>query len=204
MSQAPFAVASKPSVARPGPSSRPTLVDYSLIVLGFALSSVLYAVLPHPMVEPGANAMRPPLPELLGTLPALLRLPQGVVLLWPLFLAIQRLMGRKQGLTVVEWLWVFAWLGTALLTGLAAWGRWGSVPEFLHEHWSYPALVWYVILVPSLALIALVGALFSAFGGGQRPWTHNLAIVLLVWPVAPLSGFLALGTNIVWMNLGQP
>jgi hypothetical protein len=180
------------------------VIDYFLLVLGFAASSVLYLLFRQPSVEPGPNATQRVVQDLVAILPALIRLPEGVILLWPLFLAIQRILGRKQGLTVVEWLWVFAWLGTALLTGLAAWNRWGRVPEFLREYWSYPALVWYVILVPSMALIALLAALIGSFSGGRRPWTHSLGFVVILWPVLPLSGILGLGNKIVWRILAEP
>jgi len=176
---------------RSAPSSRPTLVDYLLLMIGFALSSVLYVQLRQPSATPGPNAAHAALRDLLAALPALL---------WPLFLATQRLLGRKQGLTVAEWLWVFAWLGTATMIGLGAWNRWGTVPEFLRDYRVYPALVWYVILVPSMALIALLAALFGVFSGSQRPWTHNLAIVLLAWPVLPLAGLLALSNQVEWMK----
>jgi hypothetical protein len=67
-------------------------------------------------------------------LPEAMRLPEGVLLLWPVFLALQRLRGRRQGLTFGEWLWVLAWLGTALLTGLSAWERWGEYSQPLGRH----------------------------------------------------------------------
>jgi hypothetical protein len=104
-------------------TSRPTLVDYYLLLLGCGLSLYLTRLGPMPAAAEESRT-DPGLREFVALLPEAMRLPEGVLLLWPVFLALQRLRGRRQGLTFGEWLWVLAWLGTALLTGLSAWERW--------------------------------------------------------------------------------
>jgi hypothetical protein len=144
-------------------------------------------------LEPGSGVTCPAVRSLVLTLPDLLRLPEGIVLLWPLFFAVQRLRGRKQGLTSGEWLWVFAWLGTALLTGLAVWNQWTGLPEFLAARAAWPPVLWYVILVPSMALIAVLLLLAGALGRWQLPWTHSFGLALIIWPAVPLALLFALG-----------
>jgi hypothetical protein len=123
----------------------------------------------------------------------MLRLPEGIILMWPLFFGIQRLLGRTQGLTLMEWLWVFAWVGTAVLAGAGAWNRWAGIPaDVLQGVVRSACLLWYVILIPSMALLALVIALLSVVSRVPPPWTHYFGVVLVIWPVLPLAGILAL------------
>lgn len=210
MSRVPH-IGERPVLA-PAPPPAPGLVDYFLILLGCALSFYLIR-LGHPLgdlgaappkagvryighlkVEPGPQAENSPaLRYLLLTLPDLLRLPEGIILLWPIFHVLQRLGGRKQGLTSGEWLWVFAWLGTALLTALAAWAHWGGLPGSFAAQASWPPVIWYVVLLPSMSLIAVLVMLFGLLGRWQLPWTHSLGLVLIIWPVVPLALILALG-----------
>jgi hypothetical protein len=217
MSRVP-SVGDRPPVAAPF-IPRPTVADYFLLLLGCALSfylirlghplGVLGASAPkeevqyigHMKVEPGPEATSPALRYLVLTLPDLLRLPEGIILLWPLFLALQRLRGRRQTLTSGEWLWVFAWLGTAVLTGLAAWNQWGTPPEFLATRASWPPVLWYVILVPSMSLIAVLLLLFGLLGRWQLPWTHTFGLVLIIWPAMPLALILTLG-KYAWSTPG--
>jgi hypothetical protein len=182
-------------MSRPDPSPaavpRPTLFDFLLIVLGFGLSLFLMQadslrVTPAPSAPPFAASYLVPL------LPQLLRLTEGVILLWPVFFAAQRLTGRKQAITSGEWLWVFAWLATATLTGVAAWQKWGFVPEFLHEYLPWVFVIGYVIFLPSLAAIALVLILLSLIGRWQQPWTHSFGLALVLWPALPVAGVLTL------------
>jgi hypothetical protein len=171
--------------------SRPTLLDYFLLLGGCGLSLALGRLAPL-KVEVNDNAA-PPLRDLLPLLPDLLRLPEGIVLLWPLFYVLQHLFGRKQGLTSGEWLWVFAWVGTAALVALSVWKQSGNLPELLTSYSSIPVVVWYAVLVPSMAVIALVLALLGLLRWGPVPWTHNLALVLLLWPVPALAAILSFG-----------
>src|SRR5262249_32839181 len=102
----------------PSVPSRPTLVDFLLIVSGVGLSLVLcqaegLKVTPAPHAPPVAAT------HLVPILPLLVRLPEGVILLWPVFLVSQFVLGRRQGLTSGEWLWVIAWLSDVLLTSLS-------------------------------------------------------------------------------------
>src|SRR5436305_338870 len=121
------------------PVSRPGLLDFFLLLAGFALSYFLLQLTYVPaQIRLKLHPSTPDFPWLASSfwepMLALLRLGDGVVLLWPLFLGIQRVRGRPQGLTVGEWLWVLAWLGTALLLGLAVWFQWGTVPEGMRDY----------------------------------------------------------------------
>jgi hypothetical protein len=170
--------------------TRPTLLDFLVIVAGFALSLFLFqAESLKVTVTPAAPAAAA---RIVPLLPQLVRLPDGVILLWPIFFVTQRILGRKQGLTSGEWLWVFAWLGTALLTGLGAWQMWGTVPEFLHAFLPWVFLIAYVIVVPSMAAIALVLIVLGWIGRWQQPWTHTFGLVLVIWPALPVGGILTL------------
>jgi hypothetical protein len=186
---------SRAPLKAPPPVSRPTVFDFFLILLGCALSSFLMAF-DGPTVEPKDTAAN--LPPSVTTyvfplLPFLLVLPQGVVLLWPLFYSIQRIRSRPQSLTGGEWLWGFAWLGTLLLIGWAAWNKSGTPPDFLKNMTFPPHLVWYVILVPSMAVIAVIIVVIDLVSGWQQPWTHTLSVALALWPVLPLAAVLAWG-----------
>src|SRR5690242_8412711 len=125
------------------PASRPTLVDFLLLLTGCGLSLFL-ARLP---------LLREPAPRdftlaavVVPVLPALLRLPEGLVLLWPLFYILQLALGRSQGLTAGEWLWVVAWLGTALVNVLAALVHAGAVPESARPFAGVAPVLWYAVL----------------------------------------------------------
>jgi hypothetical protein len=213
MSRAP---AVPPPVAQvAAPLSRPNLVDWLLILAGVSLSFFLMqftyptdAVASGTPAKPSASptkaepglgrlrirpkswAARSPWSETLAALPDAVRLPEGIILLWPVLHTLQRLLGRKQGLTAAEWLWVFAWLGTAALVGLAVWHHFRPLPDGLK---GWPPVIWYVVVIPSMALVALIVALLGVVGSAHKPWTHNLGVALVVWPVVPLAGILALG-----------
>jgi hypothetical protein len=175
--------------------NRPNLLDCFLLLVGPALSLCLCRV-PLFDVKPNGTITDPMILSFLPMLPTLLRLTEGLLLLWPLFYAGQRILGRTQGLTAVEWLWVFAWLGVATVNGLANWNQWVSVPDALQPYKDYlfywPQLLWYVLVVPSLALVALLIGLLGLFGRESPPWTHLFGLALLVWPVLPLAAILAL------------
>jgi hypothetical protein len=171
------------------PSSRPSLLDYFLVLAGCGLSHVLLR-LDYVKI----NAYSSDTQTTANVLADLLRLAEGVILLWPLFFAIQRVVGRGHGLTAGEWLWVLAWLGNATLIGLAAWHQWGSGPEVRDRpiiFWA--AFLWYVIVAPSMALCAVLIVCFDMVSRKPRPWTHQLSLVLVLWPVPPLAAILALG-----------
>jgi hypothetical protein len=174
------------------PPSRPTLVDYFFLLVGCALSLALTNLLP--MAAERTTAIRDEtLAKLADLLPQAMRLPEGVVLMWPFFFFNQRLLGRAEGLTSGEWLWVIAWLGVALLTGVTAWKESGKAPEFLMEYGDKPRLLWYQIVAPSMAVLSGLFLLFGVLRRGPAPWTHALGLVLVSWPVLPLAGILSLG-----------
>lgn len=175
----------------PSVPSRPTLFDFLLIVAGFGLSLFLFQA-DGLKVTPAPGAPAAAATHLVPILPQLVRLPEGVILLWPIFFGVQRVLGRKQGVTSGEWLWVFAWLTTAVLTGLAAWQRWGSVPEFLHEYLPWAFVIGYVVVAPSVAAVALLLILLGLIGRWQQPWTHTFGLVLVIWPALPVAGILTL------------
>ena len=182
----------KPAPAPPPPPrpSRPTLVDYFLLVLGFALSTYLTRVGPLP-VEAREIVADPRLQTAVTYLPDVMRLPEGVLLLGPLFLITQFVMGRRQGLTSIEWLWVLSWLGVVVLSGLTAWRNVIPFPDAVLPYIALVPRLWYVLLVPSMAALAVVLRLLGLFSRRPAPWTYSFGLVLLVWPVLPLAGILA-------------
>src|SRR5207253_2405473 len=108
---------------------------------------------------------------LLGILPALLFLPLGVILLWPLFYTTQRLLGRPQHLTAGEWLWGVAWLLTLALGGWIAWKHWGAPPEALVSvSFKKYVVVGYVLASLSLGVFALLTLLVGLVGRWPQPW----------------------------------
>jgi hypothetical protein len=183
--------------SKPPPLSvplRPTLVDYVFLLVGVSLS--LYLMLLSPLTaDPGEDSTTTAT-LLVAFLPGPLRLTEGVVLLWPFFLATQRLRGRKEGLTAVEWLWVISWIGVAVLTLLAALDSTGGLPEFLRKYAAAPRKLWYYIFAPSIAALALLLGLAGIVRRGPPPWTHTFGIALVLWPVAPLAGIVALGGSL--------
>ncbi len=173
-------------------TSRPTLVDYCLLFLGCGLSLYLVRIGPMPAAADDSRTDSG-LREVVALLPEAMRLPEGVILLWPVFLMLQRVRGRAQGLTFGEWLWVLAWLGLALLSGLSAWERWGALPEFAQAYAAKPRMFWYIVVVPSMAALAAVLALGGLLRRVPAPWTHTCGLAMVIWPVAPLAGILLLG-----------
>ena len=170
--------------------SRPTLFDFILVVAGFGLSLVLSQTATLEMI---ATGKAPPavVNYLVPILPQLLRLTEGVILLWPIFLLTQRLVGRKQGLTFGEWLWVVVWLVVATLNSLAWWQRWYSMPSFLRDQLPQVFLIGYLVVMPSMAAIAVVLLLLGLMTRWQQPWTHNFGLVLIAWSAAPAAVVIA-------------
>src|SRR5262249_31111013 len=120
---------------------RPSVVDFFFLTAGFGASLVLLRI-PLLRVDPSGGAALPTWAHsLLPLLPALMRLPEGVLLLWPVFYLSQRVRGRVHPLTTAEWLWVFAWVAIIGLNGFAAWNAWGVVPESLKVYARWPPLL---------------------------------------------------------------
>jgi hypothetical protein len=130
--------------------------------------------------------------EFVAFLPAAMRLPEGIVLMGPIFYVTQ-LIRRRPGLTTLEWLWILSWLGIGLLTGLAFWERFGELPEFVRPYAATPRKLWYLIFVPSMAALAVVLGILGLVRRGPAPWTHTFGLVLLTWPIAPLLGIVSFG-----------
>jgi hypothetical protein len=181
------------SRASPAPAVplRPLVVDYLFLLVGASLS--LYLVQLGPWRAEANSGLSPALHDLVAFLPAVIRLPEGILLMWPVFFGTQRLRRRAEGLTAIEWLWVISWVGVALLAGLTVWQAAGNLPDFLQSHAGLPRKLWYLIFVPSMAVLALCIGLGGLVRRVPRPWTHALAFVLILWPIAPLAGVLALG-----------
>jgi hypothetical protein len=173
------------------PVPRPGILDFFLLLAGCALS---FSLARMPLLrEPAPNGL-PLAAALVPALPSLLRLPEGVLLLGPLFYLSQRVRGRYQPLTAAEWLWSFAWLGTAGMTALAALLHGSVLSEAARPYIAFwPPLLWYLVLVPSLALVAAVLVPFGLFRREPPPWTHSLGLALLLWPILPLACLLAFG-----------
>jgi hypothetical protein len=218
---------SRPASTTPAPVSRPTGLDYFLILVGCSLS-ILLAQVSRPVPEPqpdvpgwvvesllespldprlnladGLAGQRANLPDLpvdqLRAFPVvtlMLLLPQGVILLWPVFYTLQRLRGRPQVLSAGEWLWGFAWLGTILLTAWTLWLHW-SPPDFAKDLLYSPQAVWTILVLPSMALIAAIIGLIGLIARWKQAWTHTFGLVLIIWPVFPMAG-LFLWTKLPW------
>jgi hypothetical protein len=171
------------------PVSRPTAVDYLLIFLGCGLSLYLNQISgPQPKAKDHIPLWIAQ--DLVPQLPPLLLLPQGIILLWPLFYGTQRLLGRSQALSAGEWLWGVAWLGTLLVTGWVLWGHLGNLPAFA-DHLDYPPqFLWTIVAGPAMAVTASLIGLISLLARWQQPWTHTFGLVLLIWPMIPLGGLL--------------
>src|SRR5262249_35422453 len=155
---------------------RPGFVDYVLLLCGCALSLLLVEwsglrAVPVQEVGPGAETV-------LRLLPHLLFLPLGIILLWPLFYATQRLGGRDTGLSAGEWVWGLAWLGAIVLTAWFAWRHFGSAADA--DKIKRGVLVGYAVAVASLGLIALVIGLIDLIGRWPQPWTHQLCLALMI------------------------
>jgi hypothetical protein len=171
---------------------RPILVDYFLILAGCGASLFLLRL--KPWRFEAKDGLGAPISDLVANLADIMRLTEGVVLLWPLFLALQSVRGRGHSLTAGEWLWVIAWLCLTLLTGLASWERYhnSSLPDWLRDNADKPRTVYYMIVAPSMGALAMLFALGGLVRRGPTPWTNPFSLALVTWPVLPLAGILTL------------
>jgi hypothetical protein len=176
-------------------TARPILLDYLLVLLGCGLSLLLLPLLPF---EAAAEPERCPeqVRPLVEKVPAAMRLVEGVVLLWPVFLFVQALRGRSEAPTAAEWLWILSWLGVAAVTLLAVWSERASdsMPAQLGDFLAQYAIrrLWYILLVPSIGLIALVLVLHLAIRRTTPPWTHTFALALVIWPALLMGALFGL------------
>src|SRR5437773_1997934 len=119
----PVIPVARPAVAPKPPSivlppTVPRFVDYFLILVGVTLSA-LVGQLSGLRVD--IQSHNPWLLAWAQLFPVFLFLPVGVILLWPLFFATQKVFGRQQGLTSGEWLLGIAWLGAVVMLVWIAW-----------------------------------------------------------------------------------
>jgi hypothetical protein len=172
---------------RPGVPVRPLLLDYFLMLAGASLSLVLVHSVPLEVTP--RDTVPAEVHGLVALLPVSLRLGEGIVLLWPFFLTFQRLRGRKAGLTSGEWLIVLTWVGVATFFGLGLAARHGvSLGPYLGQARRF----WYVVLIPTMAGLAVVFAILGLLRRTPAPWTHSFGLALVAWPVAPLAVILTL------------
>jgi len=170
--------------------SRPTVLDYFFLLAGVGLSLFLMEF--HPLkVEASDLITNDALRGAIAYLPQLLRLPEGVILVFPVFFIAQFALGRCQGLTAGEWLWLLSWFGTAMLTALAVCNHYQFLPDFVQTNLLLIRFTWYIGFGLAMAGVALF-LFIVGFFGAVRPWTHQLALALALWTVAPLAGILTL------------
>lgn len=188
------------------PQSRPLLIDYLLIVLGFALSIYLAFLSELRLADAdvaqeaeavdlkasksGAGASEKPSlfePAFRATAPLFLFLPLGVLLLWPFFYTIGWLAGRSQSLALGEWLWGLAWLVSLFLAIWIFWKATGDAPEALTtKDFKQTLFTGYALYLLAMGAVAFLVWLFCLFSSTLYPWTHTFALALLTWPVIPL------------------
>jgi hypothetical protein len=161
--------------------SRPRFIDYFLMLCGAGLS-VLLAEWSEVRVTAG-DASRPG-PAFVKVLPYLLFLPQGIILLWPIFYATQRAGGRDVALAAGEWVWGLAWLAAVLLVSWIAWKQM-SQPEV--DTLKKTAVLAYILFVLTAAVIAVIVAFVDMVGRWPQPWTHTFCLVLMIWSALPLA-----------------
>jgi hypothetical protein len=181
----------KASPYLPQVPTRPYLLDYFLLLVGFSLSLYLMDLSPL-KVEPADHITHYALRSWVVFLPQLMRVPEGVLLLFPVFFVLQKALLRRQEITSGEWLWLIAWLGTAGLTFVATFRQLVGLPEWLDAYWQVVRWVWYLGFGAALAATAVLLALFSLVRRAPMPWTHVLGLVLMVWPLPPLVGIVLL------------
>lgn len=166
--------------------SRPRFLDFFLILLGSGLS-LLLAELSGLRAGTASESPGRFLAAILHIFPHLLFLPLGILLWWPVFFFTQKVFGRKQPLTVAEWLFGLSWLVALFLTTWMLWKGLGTAPGFLGTHdFQKGVVVGYIIFAVSLAVISLIVLVIGLFARGPQPWTHLFSLALMIWPVVPL------------------
>ena len=86
-----------------------------------------------------------------------MRMPEGVILLFPLFFLPQFILGRRQEISPGEWLWILAWFGTVALTGLTLVRHLVGLPEWLDPVFAERLRwIWHLGFGTALAVIALI------------------------------------------------
>jgi hypothetical protein len=185
-------MASAPIPVKPIPeATRPHFLDYLLILFGAGVSVLLAelgGVQEAPAQESTASA------ALARGFFIALFLSLGIVLLWPIFFVLQKVMGRKQEMTWGEWLWGLAWLGAIFLTIWLILKGNDSLPGFMaSEDFKKGILLGYVLFVVSIGILAVLVYVVSLLRRWIVPWTHTFGLALLIWPLVPLGLRWALG-----------
>ncbi len=168
------------------PATRPRFIDYLFVWLGVGLSA-LFAEMADLRTVLRQGTPTPALHAVLHVLPAILFLPVGVILFWPIFYVSQWLSGRRQTLTIGEWLLGLAWLAAIAFSLWCVLKGTGNLPEFLSgpEFKKYAVLA-YILFMLSVGALAAVIWLVGLVARWQQPWTHTLSLALMVWPALPL------------------
>jgi hypothetical protein len=167
--------------------SRPTWLDYVLILFGVCVSVALTEMAGLRLVRGAATP--PELPEpVRAVVPQALLLALGPILFWPVFHTTQRIAGRAQDITAAEWLLGLAWLGDLVLSGAIVWNHAGTLPELPVEvDYRHYLKAGYLAAVVGLGSLALLLWALDLVSRAPRPWTHRFALALLLWPAAPLG-----------------
>ena len=176
--------------------TRARFLDYFLILVGVALSLFL-AQLSGLQAQPGQLINSGLQAAFIRIFPGLLLLPVGVILLWPIFFILQKILGRKQEMTWGEWLWGLAWLVSLAFSIWICWKSLGTVPEFMNtpgfRNNVMTGYVVYVLTMGGIAALLLLGGLFSR---APAPWTHTCALALLMWPLVPMAAWWVWGLKL--------
>jgi hypothetical protein len=177
------------------PVSRPRFLDYFLILLGGGLSLMLaemFGLKAGTVATPGRFQA-----TLVHVFPHLLFFTLGIILLWPLFFTTQKILGRRQALSIAEWLWGLAWLVSLFLTVWILWRGLGTAPGFLGTAgFQQGFVIGYIVFAVAMAVIALIVLVIDLFGRWPQPWTHHFSLALLIWPVVPLLLLLLAGIKL--------
>lgn len=185
----------EPTSSKPLPeATRPRTLDFLLLCCGVGLSVFLAGL---SGLQAGPPESAPLHATLLKVFPTLLLLPAGVLLLWPVFYTTQKIVGRRQELTLAEWLWGLAWLETLALAAWILLKGLGTAPEFMNSAGFQNALLLgHVIFLVSTGALAALLYVVGLFGRWAVPWTHTLGLALLMWPLLPLGLWAALGIKL--------
>lgn len=196
MSQAPAPSALPAHAAAPAPLATvsqapplfttPTWLDFVLILLGVVLSLYLTNLAEVRVFRSTAT------PSWLGeglaqAIPAVLLLPIGIYLWWPIFYSTARFRGRSENLTLVEYLWGTAWLIDLVVIGLIVGKHWEINLVVIDQTTIRSYASWGLLIIATgLAILGTLGGMAGLVQRTPRPWTHHLGIALMLWPVLPL------------------
>jgi uncharacterized integral membrane protein len=167
----------------PGPIAvppKPNGFDFFVLLLGGSVSLLLLQF-DYPQITP-----RPGTPTwILVWLKSSMRFSEGIVLTWIILFPTQRLLGRTQPITSVEWLWIVTWLCVVVYNTfhMLLIPNPSLIPGDMTPLKFWTTFSWYVIVVPSIAALALLLAVIGAVQRTPKPWTHTFGAALLVWPL---------------------